>query len=212
MSDLIKSIEILDAFVRQADRLEEVQRRRNGRESEIMDSFFELFSGNMNIQDPTINKTTGTKHTVESMVEELKDRVGLEAVKGQKKIASPILARRAKYDPFKHPDMTEEDLKRELQEFARKYFLERDHGFSVVETIIEDFKLQPGGQELVQKFGREKIRKILHDIVEQYPKSDPSATLPAYEGGATPASDGSSVMQEKMNIGMGGSPGITVRL
>jgi hypothetical protein len=208
-SELLKAIKALEQFATATTRQEYFQKLREPDKSEVFDNFLSIMSS----EDPTINKTTGVRHTVESMVSELSNRVGLDAVL-QKNSADAVqeLSRKAKYmvDDGKIPNDTE--IRDILSEFSRKYFLERDHGLSSVETMIEEFKYQPHGMKIIETFGRDKIRDILRDIVNQYPKDDPMASLPSGGAIVMPAADQqSSSTSERANVGIGGSPGVSNR-
>lgn len=207
--DLLKAVQVLKQFTAAATRQEYFQKLRDTDKSEVFDNFLSIISA----EDPTINKTTGRKHTVDSIVSELHARVGLDAVLRKHAVDEPLaLSRKAKYmaSDGKLPD--EQTLKGELTEFSRKYFLERDHGLSAVETMIEEFKSQPNGMRIIEAFGRERVRDMLRDIVDQYPKDN---IMPPTTGNGTvtmPAADqNTSGQPEQANIGMGGTSSSTSR-
>jgi hypothetical protein len=135
-SDLLKALTELQQFAAAANRQEYYRKLRDPDKSEVIDYFYTM----INVDDPTINKTTGVKHTVESMVQDLQARVGLDAVLGKKEDAQPPLSRRASVPA------TEDELFKALSEFSRKYFL-----------ISSPFSLELLLQALVKT--REKIPK-----------------------------------------------------
>lgn len=205
-NDLLKAVRALEQLSVATTRHEYFQKLRDPNKSEVFDNFFAIVSAD----DPTISKTTGRKHTVESMVSELHDRVCLDAVLQKRSADEPlILSRRARYMADDGKVLDEEALKTELEEFSRKYFLERDHGLSSVETMIEDFKSQPGGMRAIESYGRERVRDMLKVIVEKYPKDDPMASIPSSGAVTMPAADQTTT--EQANIGMSGSSGVAPR-
>jgi hypothetical protein len=208
-TDFLKAIRELEQFAAATTRQEYFRKLRDADTSEVFDNFVSIVSA----EDPTINRTTGIKHTVESMVSELQSRTGLEALlKKRSEDGAPTLSRKARYLSNDGAQITEEQLIAELEEFSKKYFLERDHGLSSVETVIEDFKSRPGGMRAIEAFGRERVRDILRDIVSKYPKDDPMASLPRGDAMTMPAADQADPSQgESANVGMGGSPGVTSR-
>lgn len=208
-TNFLKAVQELEQFVKANTRQEYFRKLRESENSEVFDSFVAIVSS----EDPTINKTTGIQHTVESMVLELQNRTGLDALlRKRSNNTPPTLSRRAKYMSNDGAQITEADLQAKLEEFSRKYFLERDHGLSSVETVIEDFKSQPGGMHAIELFGRERIRDILRGIIDKYPKDDPLASLPRGDALTMPAADQATIGQgESANVGMGGSPGVTSR-
>jgi hypothetical protein len=207
--DLLNAMKILEQFAAATTRQEYFQKLRDSEKSDVFDNFFSIMSAD----DPTINKTTGIKHTVESMVSELQGRVGLDAIlRKRAEDTPPSLSRKAKYMTNDGHVPDESGLVKLLEDFSQKYFLQRDHGLSSVETMIEEFKSQPDGLKIIETFGREKIRDILRGVVAEYPKDDPSSMIPSSGVVTMPAADKNMSGQgERANTGMGGSPGVNSR-
>ena len=207
--DFLKTIHELEQFAVATTRQEYFRKLRDAERSDVIDNFFSIMSA----EDPTINKTTGKKHTVESLVQELQARVCLDTVlQKQSTNEFPPLSRKAKHLTQGDGVLTEQDLVKRLEEFSKKYFLERDHGMSSVETIIEEFKMQPDGVKVIEVFGREKIRDVLQKIIDSYPKDDMGAAMPASDAIVMPSADRDhGEANERSNVGMGGSPGVTTR-
>jgi len=204
--EFLLAIQQLQQFAGAATRQEHFKKLRDSEYSEVADGFFNLLAK----EDPVINKTTGVQHTVESMVSELQSRVGLDRVLNKKSTkVLPILSRKAKYDVKVGEPLSEADVLGKLEEFSKKYFLERDHGLSSAETMIEDFKMQPDGMAIIENLGREKIRDMLKGIIAKFPKDAPAGAMHAIDAFTMPSADlPSGGQSEKTNIGMSGSPGV----
>lgn len=207
MPNIDEIVTKLEQFCKQASRQDYYRALRDPDRSDVMDTFFAMMSKD----SPIVNAKTGQRHTVESMVGELRERVGLESYLNRivAKNDRIELSRRAAQKINLDEITDEAKLKEFLGQFSLR-FLNRDSGLTPAENIIEALKGVPGGLDLITKFTREKIKEVVQMIVDAHPKSDPSSSLPSYDGGALPAADHSHT-QESVNIGMGGSPGITGR-
>jgi len=72
--------------------------------------------------------------------------------------------------------------------------------------------MQPDGVKVIEVFGREKIRDVLQKIIDSYPKDDMGAAMPASDAIVMPSADRDhGEANERANVGMGGSPGVTTR-
>jgi len=92
--DFLKTIHELEQFAVATTRQEYFRKLRDAERSDVIDNFFSIMSA----EDPTINKTTGKKHTVESLVQELQARVCLDTVlQKQSTNEFPPLSRKAKH-------------------------------------------------------------------------------------------------------------------
>ncbi len=201
MDDFKKAIETLEQITRAYSDQNYVRNLRTEDRSEVMDSFYSIISKT----DPTINVASGTQHTVESMVAELRSRVGLDSLLN--KVAEKELQISRRASPSR--EISEDQLESVLKEFAIKNFLQRDHGLSSVETIIEDFKNAPGGMKAIETYSRDRVRDILKRIIDTFPKDEVSQE--STEAVTMSAADQVSLTTEQANIGMGGTPGLTNR-
>ncbi len=200
MNDLNKIVEALDSIARNYREQAYVRDLRTDDKSYVMDTFFAMMAQG----SPTINAATGQQHTVESMVAELRSRVGLDSILNKTSTDEAKLSRKANTG-----EITEDQLESTLKEFAIKNFLQRDHGLSSVENIIEDFKNAPGGMKAIETFSRDRVRQILKRIIDTFPKDE--VRTERTEAVTMSAADQVSLTTEQANIGMGGTPGLTNR-
>lgn len=206
--DFLAAMRQLEQFATAKTRQDHYRGLRETEKSDVMDNFFDIMAR----EDPTLDKVTGSSHTVESMVNDLRSRVGLDQLLSKRASdAQPVLSRKAKYMVDDGANLSEQDLIEKLESFSQRHFLERDHGMSSVETIIEDFKSQPGGMKAIEAFGRDKIREILRGIVARFPKDDTSAMVPNASAYTMPSADRNPQLGERANIGMGGASGTASR-
>jgi hypothetical protein len=207
--DLLKAVRMLEQFSIATTRQEHFQKLRDSNKSEVFDNFISLISS----EDPTINKTTGKQHTVESMVAELQERVGLDSLlRKRSNDDSMQLSRRASILQDTESITSDEELEKVLSEFCKKYFLARDHGLSSAETMLEELKSAQNGMRLIETFGRQKIYDLLHKIADEYPKDNPMLTIPDGSAVTMPAADQMSLNKSEVaNIGLGGPSSATTR-
>lgn len=101
--------------------------------------------------DPTINKETGLQHTVESMVDELANRVGLKALQ---KTASSL--------EEKEP----EAAVTEMRDFLVKAYLEPTNGEASWASMVEGLKGE--FDNVISVFGMENLRSFAEEVKEDF--------------------------------------------
>lgn len=149
---------------------------RGESDPEWVHDFFKSFSA----EDPTIDKESGRKHTVESMVEELKNRVKLDSIS---KIAS-ICSREPSLF-FRRAEKTN-DLLDEMKDYIERHYLKPGHGQSSRPALFEAIKEKFGLDRLDEGGGVEKIKSMIDEIRKEYIKPNPADCLPAYDGTPIP--------------------------
>jgi len=88
LSELQQIMDGLSPLLNAADRSNKVRAMRNEIQADWLSNFIDTIASSQNLSesslktddDPTINKQTGVRHTVESMVEDLRMRVGLSTL------------------------------------------------------------------------------------------------------------------------------------
>lgn len=130
--------------------------------------------------DPTLNKETGRKHTVESMVEELKERVRLDAIEKKASIFFPPL--RAKLAELAEEKQTPEELLGEMADHILRHHIRPNHGQSSIPALYEALKDQFDIEGVEKAGGKDRIIDMLEKLRQENQKPNLADALPTYDG------------------------------
>lgn len=179
---------------KQADWLEEVCRR--------------LYTGRDSVEeDAKPASTAAAGHTVESMVEELAQRVGLQglekqAEQGATKTASVKipLSKAAQQSDAPKKNKSPEQLLREMKQYLITYQLRPTHGLGPAEASYNALK-EKFGPDTVQELGRDIVMKMIEQTHKQAAEPNLADTLPKYDGSPTPLKSDTDSKMEQLDLG-----------
>lgn len=176
MDELAQLLATLNAFTEHSQKQAHFRNLRDPSSSEIFDEFVKIMAA------APVNGYSG-QITVESVVSDLRARVGLDNIVAADEVN------------------TDDELKARVAEFCNKYFLHRDHGFTEIESVLEAYKDSNVGYNDIGKHGRDAIYNIIKDVLKQYPRDDLSTGLNAVDHYTSPIVD-EHAAQEKSNLGL----------
>lgn len=182
----------------------QAQIRRGGTNPEWVEHFFTACAIANN--DPTINKETGMRHSVESMVAELRKRVQLDAI--HKEAGSPLnealnklearqqlnaVEKKALFSALQRPPLSYKKAERDPQElldqmadYALRHHIKPSHGHTPPEALYEDLKDRFGIDGVQAVGGREKIIEMLRGLREEHQTPSMAEQMPVYDGSPIP--------------------------
>lgn len=161
------------------EKLATARRMRGDYMPEWADEFLQSFSAD----DPTINKETGIKHTVNSMVEDLKQRVQLDAIKKSASFQPPLFVK-----------AFEENWQEEVRDYVERHCLKPSHGQMLLPAIYEAVKDQFGVELVSDAGGAESLLEFLAKLKKEHETPNPADSLPRFDG--TPVQMGKDVEQK----------------
>jgi len=157
---------------------------RNDVQADWLDSFFNRMS-----QESTasrINKETGKPHTVESMVEEYKEKIGLKSIISQpaeEKLTSVAdfdipLSKKQANDFLKKKELTDLDRSAVWDDILQHIsaHLSSHRGYADTPAIVYELR-DTFGQGLIEEFGDKLIKEIIKQK-GQYDVGDVHSRLP----------------------------------
>lgn len=149
---------------------------RNGVEPDWVEDFFINYANLTSVDSSfasghPINAATGQAHTVESMVEELKQRVCLDQIS---KTASVIPL----YKKAMEPD---QQILNDMSNYIQTYHLKPAHGYPGSEVLFDTIK-DKFGMETVMSIGRDRIMEMIDKTKETFKEPNIAEGLPKYDG------------------------------
>lgn len=169
----------------------QARRLRGDNNPEWADDFFVSLARHTGApEDPTINKTNGMRHTVESMVSELRNRVQLDAInkEGEQVPFDGALGKDALLSAASMPPLSykKADDNQHLLESMKDYIL-RHHvmpsrGQTPPEALYEVLKDQFGIESVHRVGGREKLMDMLSKLRDDNRTPSAAEGLPTYDG------------------------------
>lgn len=163
-----------------ADRHQAKARQMRGEQHpEWVDNFFDSLMGSMSVEgsievsvkeDPTINKQTGIRHTVESMVEELAARVKLDAIQKSASFEVPLFVRASN------------EVLGQIKDYVLRHHVKPNHGHVIVEALYDAVKEQFGLQAVDNAGGPEAVKDMLKTVKQENESANAADGLPMYDG------------------------------
>lgn len=151
---------------------------RNDVQADWINDFMEKMSGQIEDQKPVV---ANTHSTVASMVEELKQRVGLDGLAKKASVKIP-LSKFAVETPI--PTLTPE-LAADMQTYLTNYHLKPSHGQLGAEACYDALK-EKYGAEKVSAIGRDSLMKLIEKARADTAEPNIIDSLPQYNGQPIP--------------------------
>jgi hypothetical protein len=149
--------------------VEYAQEARNEKRANWLDSFAERLHGKINTVDSPnlINQKTGKIHTVESMVEELRERVKLDTLKKSAETkAIPLTA----FQVYASAKKKENELKQSVEKFISS-FISSHRGYVSLPGILFALREKFDNTDLLKIDSW--IKKVIADTISQVEESRP---------------------------------------
>jgi len=182
----------------------EAQVRRGGSYPDWVEDFLVLAIGGAG--DPTMDESTGIRHTVQSMVSELRARVALDAITKEasahlvtalSKLGSKELSgveKRALLSALGLPrlsykqagDVDGEKILASMEDYILRHHVRPSRGHTPAEALYESVKDQFGIEGVTAAGGREVIIKMLRRLREENEAPNAADALPTYDGTPSP--------------------------
>lgn len=159
-----------------------VKALRNEVQADWLDSFMTTMNNN---PSPLINKETGLKHTVDSLVAELQTRVGLDSL--QKNSQTLTNKTSASLDGDEKQE-TDEDLLEKIKQHVDISCLRPTGGFISAESILNNVK-DHFGDNIVEVFGRDELIEHFTKWRDDVRDTSDIESLPKYNGDPIPMSN-----------------------
>lgn len=168
LSELNRLVNQIKPFITRDEQLQSARRMRNEVQADWLSNFMDTMmaqEASPESNDPTINKQTGMRHTVESMVEELSSRVGLQT-----------LSKTASEEP------SDEELE-QLAEYVSGR-LARSGNYVGLEQLLSGIMEERKLSGLAAKLGRDGLKAYVEKLLEKVDRPDINKMLPQAAPGA----------------------------
>lgn len=159
------------------DRRASIARQMRGDElPDWMAEAFAIMAAKQN--DPTI-KANGEPHTIESMVDDLRDRVKLDSIQKQAGYEPPLFVRAEAEDEHqKNADR----LLAGMADYLERHLLKPGHGQSPLPALFEAIKEKFGIDGVSRAGGIEKVKVMIEKLKKEHESPNPANDLPIYDG------------------------------
>ena len=180
LREALQFFEKLNPTIIRYDQQRFAKELRNEVHANWLDSFMTTIqnSGDSNM----INKETGLRHTVDSLVAELQVRVGLDSIR--KKAQTIALSKHAKPDED-NDDISDEDLIKKIKADIELMGLRPTGGFISTESLLDSIK-ERFGEQVIERFGRDKLIELVTKWRDQVKDMTDVDNLPPYDGQPVP--------------------------
>jgi hypothetical protein len=171
---------------------EEREEHARGLRGEVTANWLDKFMDRMSQDTPAaqgsdnlVNEATGESHTVESMVEQYRDAVGLDAIQKSANIDFPLSKKLAAENGIvdfpnqkKKPEIDEEADARLLGEMVQAIHdhLGSHRGYSDTQAVVYDLRESFGDVDVERH--SERIMEEIEEAKTQYTHEDPAGRLP----------------------------------
>lgn len=201
LKEALSFLELLQPAFARYDGVAQARQLRNSTEPEWVDNFFQIMSSSS--IDPTIDKKTGIVHTVESMVEDLRSRVGLSGL-DKKASFTVALSKKGRFsiEDKEYDKMNENQLFEEIRKEIDNYGIKPTSGFIAIEALMDKVK-DKFGEDVVHRIGRERLAEFLEKLRNEAIDMSTIDNLPKYEGQPMPIGSNEDNKNDNSKPGQG---------
>ena len=126
--------------------------------------------------DPTVNAKTGVRHTVESMVSDLRERVKLDSITKEASAEPPLACKSAQLNS------EQQEMLDIMTDYVVRYFILPERGRSPIPALYESIKDKFGVQAIIIAGGPETVKDMLKRLKEEHESPNLAESLPTYDG------------------------------
>jgi len=149
---------------------QQARQMRGEQKADWMEAFIMANSKN----DPTINAATGIKHTVDSIVAELRERVQLDAFTKQASLTPPLAV--------KASDGDQKAILEVMADYVTRHYLLPERGRTSLPALFEAIKDRFGTKVIVAAGGPDYIKELLAKLKGDHETPNLADGLPTYDG------------------------------